>query len=84
MTTVALEDTDQLSIADLPPVIGLVTAAQLLGVGRTLAYQLVRSDQWPTPVIRIGRLIRVPSAPLVALLRNGSLEGTFGAGASTP
>jgi len=52
----------------LPPVLDLPTAARLLGIGRTAAYQLVKQDQWPTPVIRIGRLIRVPTAPLLAIL----------------
>jgi predicted DNA-binding transcriptional regulator AlpA len=52
----------------LPPVLDLPTAARLLGVGRTAAYQLVREDQWPTPVIRVGKLIRVPTAPLLELL----------------
>jgi predicted DNA-binding transcriptional regulator AlpA len=52
----------------LSPVLDVPTAARLLGIGRTAAYQLVKQDQWPTPVIRIGRLIRVPTAPLLALL----------------
>ncbi len=56
------------SLEQLPPVLDLPTAAQLLGVGRTAAYQLVRENQWPTPVIRVGRLIRIPTAPLLALL----------------
>lgn len=54
--------------AHLPPVIDLVTAASILGVGRTAAYELVRSDRWPTPVIRVGKLIRIPSAPLLELV----------------
>jgi hypothetical protein len=36
----------------------------MLGIGRTLAYRLVREDAWPTPVIRVGRLIKVPLQPL--------------------
>ncbi len=56
----------------LPPVLDLPTAARLLGVGRTAAYQLVREDQWPTPIIRVGQLIRVPTAPLLALLGIGT------------
>jgi predicted DNA-binding transcriptional regulator AlpA len=60
--------TPLVSLEALPPVLDLPTAAGLLGVGRTAAYQLVREDQWPTPVIRVGRLIRVPTAPLLALL----------------
>ncbi len=55
-------------LAGLPPVIDLMDAAGLLGLGRTTAYKLVRTGQWPTPIIRIGRLIRVPTAPLVDLL----------------
>jgi predicted DNA-binding transcriptional regulator AlpA len=61
MTTPGLPD-------QLPPVLDLPTAARLLGVGRTAAYQLVRENQWPTPVIRVGKLIRVPTAPLLELL----------------
>jgi predicted DNA-binding transcriptional regulator AlpA len=52
----------------LPPVVDPPTAARLLGIGRTVAYQLVKNNEWPTPVIRIGRLIRVPTAPPLALL----------------
>ena len=52
----------------LPPTIDLVTAARLLGIGRTVAYELVREGRWPTPIIRAGRKIRVPSAALRALL----------------
>lgn len=55
-------------LADLPPVIDLMHAAGLLGLGRTTAYKLVRTGEWPTPVIRIGRLIKVPTAPLRDLL----------------
>lgn len=53
---------------DLPPVLDLLTAAAFLGIGRTAAYQLVRAGQWPTPVVRLGRLIKIPTAPLLELL----------------
>ena len=52
----------------LPAVVDLPTAAQALGLGRSCAYELVRLGEWPTPVLRLGRLIRVPSAPLLELL----------------
>jgi predicted DNA-binding transcriptional regulator AlpA len=52
----------------LPPVVDLATAASALGLGRSAAYELVRTGEWPTPVLRLGRLIRVPSAPLLDLL----------------
>ena len=52
----------------LPAVVDLPTAAEALGLGRSCAYELVRVGAWPTPVLRVGRLIRIPSAPLIALL----------------
>lgn len=58
------------AIADSPTV-DLPTAACLLGIGRTSAYLLVRTGRWPTPVLRLGRLIRVPTAPLLELLATG-------------
>ena len=42
--------------------------AAVLGIGRTLAYDLVRTDRWPTPVLRVGKLIRIPTAALRRLL----------------
>jgi hypothetical protein len=53
---------------NLGPVVDLPTAAALLGIGRTISYALVREDRFPVPVLRVGRLIRVPTAPLLALL----------------
>jgi excisionase family DNA binding protein len=52
----------------LPAVLDLVHAAALLGVGRTTAYRLVHDEQWPTPVLRLGRLIKIPTQPLLELL----------------
>lgn len=63
-----MDDTADIDVRRLPVVVDLPTAARLLGVGRTSAYALVRTGHWPTPVIRAGRLIRVPTAPLLALL----------------
>ncbi len=40
----------------------------MLGIGRSLAYDLVRTDRWPTPVLRVGKLIRIPTAALRRLL----------------
>jgi hypothetical protein len=57
------------SLDRLPPSVDLMTAAGLLGIGRTCAYGLIRRDEWPTPVIRVGRCIRIPTAPLIELLR---------------
>lgn len=57
-----------IDLTKLPPTLDLVAAARILGIGRTVAYELVREGRWPTPVIRAGRKIRVPSAPLLSLL----------------
>jgi hypothetical protein len=46
----------------------LVTAGSILGIGRTTAHQLVRTGQFPVPVLRIGRRYRVPVAPILRLL----------------
>jgi excisionase family DNA binding protein len=69
--------TERVIVEDLPPTIDLLTAAGLLGVGRTAAYRLVREGRWPTPVVRAGRLIRVPTAPLLAAIGLGSDPGTL-------
>ena len=58
----------------LPAVLDLVEAAALLGVGRTTAYRLVHDEQWPTPVLRLGRLIKIPTQPLLELLAGTTRE----------
>jgi excisionase family DNA binding protein len=58
----------------LPAVLDLVEAAALLGVGRTTAYRLVHDGQWPTPVLRLGRLIKIPTQPLLELLAGATRE----------
>jgi excisionase family DNA binding protein len=52
----------------LPVVVDLVTAAGVLGIARTTAYEMVRTGRWPTPVLRLGNRIRVPTAALRELL----------------
>jgi excisionase family DNA binding protein len=52
----------------LPAVVDLMTAAAALGVGRTTAYEMVRTGRWPTPVLRLGSRIRIPTAALRELL----------------
>jgi excisionase family DNA binding protein len=52
----------------LPVIVDLPTAARALGVGRNTAYELVRSGTWPTPVLRVGRLIKVRRSSLLDLL----------------
>ena len=55
-------------VRSLPAVVDVVTAAEVLGIGRTVAYELVRTDRFPTPVLRVGRQIKTPTAYLLELL----------------
>jgi predicted DNA-binding transcriptional regulator AlpA len=60
-----------LTVADLrnlPPTIDLMTAARALGIGRTKAYELARSGEFPCRIIRIGDLYRVATPDLIRLL----------------
>ena len=47
----------------------LPTAAAIFGLGRTQAYQLAKDGLFPVPVLRIGKLYRIPIAPILALLQ---------------
>lgn len=55
-------------LQDLPALLDVPEAGRVLGIGRSLAYELVRAGEWPTKVLRVGRLIKIPSAPLVRLI----------------
>ncbi|MFN8127167.1 MAG: hypothetical protein U0R28_00050 [Candidatus Nanopelagicales bacterium] len=59
---------DKHDLDQLPALLDVPTAATVLRIGRSLAYELVRTGQWPTPVLRIGRLIKIPTAPLRRLI----------------
>lgn len=43
----------------------LVTAGAVLGVGRTTAYHLARTDAFPVPTLRIGNRYVVPVVHLL-------------------
>lgn len=64
MTSASRHLTEE-QVRNLPPVVDVATAAAVLGVGRTAAYELIRVGRWPTPVLRLGKLIRIPTAPLL-------------------
>jgi helix-turn-helix protein len=44
------------------------TAAEILDIGRTKAYELAKSGEFPVPVLRIGIRYVVPIPPILALL----------------
>ena len=56
-------------LRNLPPVVDVPTAAAVLGIGRSAAYDLIRTDKWPTPTVRVGKLIRIPTSALLDLIK---------------
>jgi hypothetical protein len=44
------------------------TGGSLFGLSRTQAYEAVKAGEFPVKVIRIGRRLVVPVAPILALL----------------
>lgn len=48
--------------------VSIEAAAIRLGIGRTKAYELARSGEFPCRLLKIGRLYRVPIAELERLL----------------
>ena len=67
MTGTTMQLTQE-QVRALPAVVDVPTAASILGLGRTAAYELIRTDRWPTPVLHLGKLIRIPTAPLLELV----------------
>jgi hypothetical protein len=53
----------------------LLTAASVLRIGRTKAYQLARTKTFPVPVIRTGRRYLVGVTPLLCLLGQDTKVG---------
>ena len=49
-------------------------AARMLGLGRSSAFSLAQTGQFPVPVIRAGRRWLVPRAPLERLLNGESVD----------
>lgn len=53
------------------PDAGLLTWLPLAARQARLVLRPVRTEAWPTPVVRTGKLIRIPTAPLLELLATG-------------
>ena len=77
---------------DLPIVVSVEEAAAFLRIGRTCAYELARryeatGGREGLPVVRLGRLLRVPRQGLLSALgtdRRGRFRGVFADGGPTP
>jgi hypothetical protein len=62
-----------LSFDELPEVLTVEEAAEVLRIGRTLAYELARRFELSNgaaglPVLRIGRVLRVPKSALARIV----------------
>ncbi len=53
---------------ELPATLSVPVAADALGIGTTLAYELIKTGRFPCAVLRLGRLYRVPRAGLLEVL----------------
>lgn len=68
----ALSNPSEINV--LPATVSVPAAARLLRVSRSAAYRAVTAraagdeSQWPTPVIRVGASIRIPTAALLDAL----------------
>lgn len=51
-------------LLSLPVTVDVETAGRAFGLGRTVAYRLVRDGEFPVPVMRVGNKYRVCSAEL--------------------
>ena len=51
--------------------VSLPTAAQILGIHRSTAWDLHKRGDFPVKVLRIGNRLRVPKAGLEAFLNSG-------------
>ena len=55
-------------IRGLGAVTDLPTAGRIFGLGRSVAYELAKNDQFPAPVLRVGSRDRVPVAGILTAL----------------
>ena len=46
----------------------LETAAAILGIGRTLAYELAKNNEFPIRLLRLGRRVLIPTTDLLTYL----------------
>jgi predicted DNA-binding transcriptional regulator AlpA len=56
------------TIRELGPTTDVPTAGALFGLSRTQSYVAIQRGQFPVSVIRIGRRVVVPVAPILELL----------------
>lgn len=55
-------------LLQLPVSVDIETAGRALGIGRANSYRLAAAGEFPVPVLRIGRRMRIVTADLHRLL----------------
>jgi hypothetical protein len=55
-------------LVDLPAALDVPGAARIASMSPDAAYDVIARGEWPTPVLRFGKSIRVPTVPLLAAL----------------
>ena len=58
------------------PTISPEEAFRVLGINRTTGYKAIQDGTFPVAVLRVGRLIRIPTAALARLLQAEQLPPT--------
>lgn len=53
------------------PTLTVAEAAVLFDVSRTTAYDAIKRGTWPTDVVRIGNVVRIPTAHALHVLHLG-------------
>ncbi len=56
------------AVRDLGITTEVETAGSVLGIGRSKAYEMAKADEFPVPLVRIGRRYVVPVAAILRLL----------------
>lgn len=56
----------------------LETAAEIIGIGRTLAYELAKNGEFPVRLLRLGRRVVVPVTELLLALGSDAANSASG------
>lgn len=55
-----------------PATVDVSTAARVLGISRSYAFELAKRDQLPCRLLKVGSRYRVPTHSLIALLEGNT------------
>ncbi|WP_410662126.1 AlpA family phage regulatory protein [Amycolatopsis sp. lyj-84] len=55
-----------------PASVGVPTAATAFGISRSQAYALIKHEEFPAKVLRVGHRLRVVTASIIQVLSEGA------------